>query len=88
MARGLFFEGPSKKGVFPTWKWECLGFKFVPGDMWVGLYWKFERGFLISTWDIYICVLPMLPLHLRLTARARLFFEETASEQTDTNNGG
>lgn len=45
--------------------------KFAPQDMWVGLFWKwmvtgYENTF--KRLDLYICILPMLPLHIRVTS--------------------
>jgi len=35
-------------------------------DAWVGLYWRRQKV-LSDTWlDIYLCILPLLPIHLRL----------------------
>ena len=36
------------------WQWE-------PRDCWVGCFWTTTRGWT----DIYVCLLPCLPLHLR-----------------------
>ena len=34
--------------------------KFEPRDLWVGVYWERRFGFL----NIYVCLLPMLPIKL------------------------
>lgn len=48
--------------------WEI---EFNPQDLWVGLYWK--RGHLLPSelignyerrWDVWVCILPMIPLHV------------------------
>lgn len=54
------------------WFWPKL--LFEPRDLWVGIYWNrqstlvFERDFKygseIIIWDVYICLVPMLPLRL------------------------
>ncbi len=51
--------------------------EFKPQDCWVGVYWKrgsaWEKGverFGIP-WDVWICLLPMLPLHLSWFGRNR-----------------
>lgn len=39
--------------------------KFEPRDFWIGVYWDWqakERKF-----HIYICLLPLLPIHITLT---------------------
>lgn len=38
-------------------KWEIV---FKPQDLWVGVYWESSYPKL----DIWICVIPMVPLHL------------------------
>lgn len=51
--------------------WFNAGVKREPRDLWVGVYWDFERGTDEDgygndqrTFDIYVCVVPCLPLHL------------------------
>jgi hypothetical protein len=36
-------------------------FEFQPRDLWIGVYWK-DDGL---TLDVWICVLPCIPLHLQ-----------------------
>lgn len=39
--------------------------EFEPRDVWVGVYWDLERA--APAWSflrLYICVIPMLPLHI------------------------
>jgi len=38
--------------------------EFEPRDLWVGAYWKHKRLGMLRKLDIYICVLPVLPIHL------------------------
>ena len=45
-----------------------LSLEFKPADLWVGIFWKWS-----GTWrkpkdrlDLWICLVPCLPIHLRL----------------------
>ena len=35
-----------------------------PRDLWIGIYWNHERhnGFITETLDIYVCLVPCLPI--------------------------
>ena len=35
-------------------------FEFKPQDCWIGVYWR-TNGL---GWDAWVCVVPMLPLHI------------------------
>jgi len=40
---------------------------FVPEDVWVGVYWRkylHHDPVFGQRWDVWICLLPMLPLHV------------------------
>lgn len=41
--------------------------KFEPRDIWVGIYWNLSRSIesAYRKLDVYICVVPMLPIRLR-----------------------
>jgi hypothetical protein len=43
------------------WSW-CLEVK--PQDLWVGIYWKLDRTVWVTQLDIWVCIVPMLPLHI------------------------
>lgn len=46
--------------VFRRWR---IRVEFQPRDVWVGVYWvrKYEVGW--SKLHVYVCVVPMLPIH-------------------------
>lgn len=55
------------------WSWAI---KFEPRDLWIGLFWdrEDERNTQEETWPVgvriwrlYFCILPMLPLVIRIT---------------------
>lgn len=43
-----------------------LRLEFKPQDCWIGVYWRTKKG--AQEWydwiDVWVCVLPMLPLHI------------------------
>ena len=46
--------------------------EFKVNDLWIGAFWKVTRGssdgsFFPVTTDVWICLLPMVPLHLTWT---------------------
>lgn len=38
---------------------------FEPRDLWVGLYWNLTRGSGANELNVYVCLLPCLPIRLR-----------------------
>jgi len=39
--------------------------EFKPADLWIGAFWRYDNSkILLKTFDLYICLLPMLPIHL------------------------
>jgi hypothetical protein len=58
----------------------AAGVRFIPNDLWIGLFWTktidrkqaFYKMHDYDTrwvWNFFICVLPCLPLHIRLTTK-------------------
>lgn len=45
-----------------------LTVEYKPNDLWVGVYWKNTKSVesKYRKLDIYICLLPMLPIHIIL----------------------
>jgi hypothetical protein len=46
-----------------TWRLHVV---FEPRDCWVGIYWDRWRGTFSHGWDVYLCIVPCLPIHLFL----------------------
>lgn len=46
-----------------TWKAKL---EFNPRGLWIGFYWKFDpfENYSVRKLHIYICLLPMFPLHI------------------------
>lgn len=40
-----------------------LDIRFVIQDVWIGVYWKIEKVYPYKFIDIYICIIPMFPIH-------------------------
>lgn len=53
-------------------KWK-VQLEFKPQDLWIGVFWKKggERGFDEDHINVWICIIPMIPIHLR---RYRKYF--------------
>lgn len=46
--------------------------EFEPRDLWVGLYWEKRNIGELKRYDYYICVVPMLPIHVVYTRWNRI----------------
>ena len=44
-------------------------FKFKKEDFWIGIFWKKNAWCNGESLDIWICLLPMIPLHLQWTGK-------------------
>lgn len=67
-----------------------IRFEFKKQDCWIGLYWKGsyvgdrrdpERRQSVRSTEIWLCIVPMLPLHIRIAYEPRL-------AQNDSSEGG
>lgn len=47
----------TKRKITYHWRWR---FEWKLEDLWIGVFWKTDRT---QTFDIWICILPCLPLH-------------------------
>jgi hypothetical protein len=53
---------------------DSVRLEFKPADLWVGVFWKKSNAVVPSTYggawmkrlDVWLCLLPCLPLHLQL----------------------
>ena len=46
-----------------------LSLEFKAADLWIGAYWTHRRDFPMTRWsrtDVWVCILPTLPIHLVL----------------------
>ena len=41
-----------------------VGIEFEPRDLWVGVYWDYQGIGTLKHLDIYVCIVPMLPIHI------------------------
>lgn len=57
------------------WKLKTIRLEFKPQDLWVGFFWRHRtyhdcQGYHVpDDLDLWICVVPMLPLHIRFIER-------------------
>jgi len=42
-----------------------ISFEFCKKDLWIGIYWDKHPRDEHVLWDVYICIIPMLPIHIR-----------------------
>ena len=49
------------------WRWELRSIRVERKweDCWVGAYWKLQRCGHVGLLDVWICIIPCFPLHLR-----------------------
>lgn len=47
--------------ITPRWSWRI---EFKMADLWVGAFWKDTECTFGKDRDVWICLIPMLPIHL------------------------
>ncbi len=47
-------------------------FEYKVADAWVGAYWKQMWSYLVKSPDIWVCVVPCVPLHVRVILRVKI----------------
>lgn len=65
-------EGRPPAGYRTGWRW-ALAVEWKPQDLWIGAFWertaspqrrKHRRGRKFSHIDVWVCIIPCVPLHL------------------------
>lgn len=41
-----------------------VNIQWEPRDLWVGLFWRVNRHDGYNIWHFYLCILPMIPIHV------------------------
>ena len=63
-----------KKRLFKTrWMIYNVMLLFEPKDIWVGVYWSMSCNWIL---DIYICILPLLPIRLNFMRAHETYYED------------
>lgn len=44
--------------------------KFEPRDIWIGVYWTITSTVSGDVLHIYICIVPLLPIHIQIKLRS------------------
>ena len=45
-----------------------VSLEFVPGDMWIGLFWRRKHPISWNRWEFFICILPCFPIRIEWMA--------------------
>ena len=48
-----------------------VSIKFNPHDLWIGVYWNQEEIGYVNFIDVFVCLLPALPIHIQIKKRIR-----------------
>lgn len=53
--------------LFKNWQINDISAKFNNQDIWIGVYWDTQDFYYMGArnLDLYICLLPMLPIHFK-----------------------
>ena len=53
--------------------WIKAQFQWEPRDLWIGIFWRINREMTppFCTLHIYVCILPMMPLHVTVLLKGR-----------------
>lgn len=43
-----------------------IRFEFKLADMWVGAFWRKEANYWVTVYDVWVCLIPCVPLHITL----------------------
>ena len=47
-----------------TYHWLVVKLEFEPRDLWIGLRWDYSRIGTLRRFDVHICIVPTLPIHI------------------------
>ena len=49
--------------------------EFEPRDLWIGVYWNYHTIGTLKHLDIYICIIPIFPIHITVIQAQLLHFK-------------
>lgn len=56
----LYTRGIGRRSVL------IISLDWEPRDAWVGVYWDHDQSGTVWSRDVYVCLVPFLPLHVQL----------------------